>query len=193
MAGFILCLLSLSPALFSQDIPPTGLAVGQEAPLFNAVDYLGNEVDLAKKLNEGPVVLMFYRGVWCPHCNRQLKAMEDSLSFIAQKGGTVIAVTPERVELVEKTARKTKASFHIIHDQNLQIMNDYQVSFQVKQATLERYLQNGIDLQANNGENGAYLPVPATYIIGQDRKIVFAFFDPDYRKRATISSILKYL
>jgi len=72
-------------------------------------------------------------------------------------------------------------------------MEDYKVSYELEDATLQRYLRSGIDLQAYNGENGANLPVPATFVIGQDGKIVFAFFDPDYTKRATIQSILQHL
>ena len=192
-SGLTFFFLLLPWALFSQSVEPTGLAVGDVAPSFSAVDHQGVRVDLSQTLNNGPVVLMFYRGVWCPYCNRQLKQMQDSISFINQKGGTVIAVTPESVEQIQKTSKKSKASFHIVHDQDLKIMEDYKVSYELEDATLQRYLRSGIDLQAYNGENGANLPVPATFVIGQDGKIVFAFFDPDYTKRATIQSILQHL
>ena len=192
-ASLVFLLLLLPYTVFPQTDDPTGLRVGDNAPRFRVLDHQGVKVDLEQTLQQGPVVLMFYRGVWCPYCNRQLKQMQDSISFITQKGGTVIAVTPETVEQIQKTTKKTKASFHVIHDINLKLMRDYKVSYQLEDATLARYLRSGIDIQANNGENGTNLPVPATFVIGQDGKIIFAFFDPDYTKRATIQSILQYL
>ncbi|MEP1781018.1 peroxiredoxin-like family protein, partial [Reichenbachiella sp.] len=157
------------------------------------IDQNGGSFELYEILKKGPVVLMFYRGFWCPHCNKQLSQMEDSLDFITQKGGIVVAVTPEKPESVEKTIDKTGASFKIIHDKDLSIMNIYHVAFNLEEAMLKKYKKWGIDVVEANGDNGPNLPVPATYIIGQDRQILYTFFDPDYKKRATVGKILQNL
>ena len=172
---------------------PDGLKVGEMAPDFNTVDYLGNKVSLKKLLKRGPVVLMFYRGVWCPYCNKQLMQLQDSLELINELSGTVIAVTPETVESIGKTVEKTNAEFRIIHDEDLCIMKAYDVAYELEASVLKRYKKTGINLKDANGKNGANLPVPATYIIGQDGKIVYAFFDPDHKKRATVRKILENL
>ena len=172
---------------------PGGLKIGEKAPDFNAVDYLGNKISLKKLLQRGPVVLMFYRGAWCPYCNKQLMQLQDSLKLINELRGTVIAVTPETVESIGKTVEKTNAEFRIIHDQNLCIMKAYDVAYKLEASVLKRYKKTGIDLEAANGSNGANLPVPATYIINQDGMIVYAFFDPDHTKRATVQKILENL
>lgn len=172
---------------------PFQLNVGDEALNFQGIDQNGKAFELYDALEKGPVVLMFYRGFWCPHCNKQLSQMEDSLNFITDKGGIVVAVTPEKPESINKTIDKTGASFKIIHDKDLSIMNTYHVAFRMEEALLKKYKKWGIDLDSANGENGPNLPVPATYIIGQDKKILFAFFDPDYKKRATVGKILQNL
>lgn len=172
---------------------PFQLNVGDEALNFQGIDQNGKAFELYDALEKGPVVLMFYRGFWCPHCNKQLSQMEDSLNFITDKGGIVVAVTPEKPENINKTIDKTGASFKIIHDKDLSIMNTYHVAFRMEEALLKKYKKWGIDLDSANGENGPNLPVPATYIIGQDKKILFAFFDPDYKKRATVGKILQNL
>lgn len=172
---------------------PGGLNVGDIAPDINTKDYLGNKVSLKQLLQKGPVVLMFYRGYWCPHCNKQLKQLQDSLQLINELGGTVLAVTPESVESIDKTVEKTNAKFRIIQDNNLCLMKAYDVAYKLDKDILDRYRSTGINLEKVNGSNGANLPVPATYIIGQDQKIVYGFFDPDYRKRATVGKILKNL
>lgn len=84
-------------------------------------------------------------------------------------------------------------AFKIIHDKDLTIMNRYHVAFKLEESMLKKYKAYGIDVARSNGDNGPNLPVPATYIIGQDKKILYAFFDPDYKKRATVGKILQNL
>lgn len=172
---------------------PVGLKVGDEAYNFTGIDQFGNTFELNATLQKGPVVLIFYRGSWCPYCNKHLSQLEDSLNFIQEKGGIVVAVTPEKPTGIEKVMERTSASFKIIHDKNLSIMNQYNVTYRLEDSMIEKYKQRGIDISANNGDSGPHLPVPATYIIGQDKKILYAFFDPNYRKRATVGKILQNL
>ncbi len=177
----------------SQAVMPKGLLVGDMAPDFTAKDNKGNTVTLSKQLKKGDVVLIFYRGQWCPFCNRQLSGLNDSLALITGKGAQLMAITPEVMENVGKTVEKTKASFPIIADENLAIMRSYQVAFQVDQDTQDKYKKYGIDFAAANGSNGANLPVPATYVIGKDGKIKYVFFNPDYRKRPSVKDIAEHL
>lgn len=172
---------------------PAGLKAGDKAPLFSAVDQDGNKTDLKKLLKKGDVVLIFYRGQWCPFCNKQLIHLNDSLLMIKEKGATVIAVTPETAENIKLTIGKTKASFPILEDKGMAIMKSYKVNFQVDSNTVAAYKKYGIDFNTVNGANGANLPVPATYIIGKDGIIRYAFFNTDYKKRASIKEILENL
>ena len=190
-------MLSIAVLLFSlvsaQSTDPTGLKVGDMAPMFTGTDNNGKVFSLEAALKKGDVVLMFYRGQWCPYCNKQMSQMNDSLSFITKKGATVVAISPEVQESVVKTIEKTKASFPVISDVQMKIMKDYKVNFAVPQTVIERYKNFGIDFNATNGENGANLPVPATYVIGKNGKIKYVFFNPDYRMRASVKDIAENL
>ncbi len=172
---------------------PKGLSVGDKAPDFTGKDSKGNVFSLDKQLKKGEVVLIFYRGQWCPFCNKQLSSLNDSLQMIVSKGAMLVAVTPETIDNVGKTIGKTKASFPIISDMDLKIMKSYQVDFSVEQATQDRYKKFGIDFAVANGSNGANLPVPATYVIGKDGKIKYVFFNPDYRLRPSVKDIAEHL
>ena len=172
---------------------PEGLKVGDEAPMFSAKNQDGKEMDLKKLLEKGDVVVLFYRGQWCPYCNQQLKKVNDSLEFISAKGATVLAITPETAENVKKTIDKTKASFSIIEDEKLAIMTSYKVNFAVDETTIAKYKNYGIDFEKANGSNSTNLPVPATYIIGKGGKIKYAFFDVNYTKRASVKDIIDHL
>ena len=172
---------------------PKGLNVHDKAPAFSAKDQYGKQIKLEEQLKIGAVVLVFYRGQWCPYCNRQLKALEDSLSFITEKGAKLIAVTPEKPENISKTISKTKATYPILFDEGLKIMRDYDVAFSVDDRTIEKYKGYGIDFTEVNGSNGAKLPVPAVYIINKSGEIIYRFFEADYRKRPSVKEVLDHL
>lgn len=189
----VLSIFSCMSFMYMRQDNPTGLKKGEKAPTFNAKDYNGNEVDLHKLLQKGPVVLMFYRGEWCGYCNKEMSDLQDSLHFITEKGASVIAVTPETNFNISKTIEKTKASFSIIHDERHNIMDLYKTSFVLDSATVKKYKNWNIDLENANGNKDNILPVPATYIIGKDGIIKFVFFDKDYKKRATVKEIINAL
>jgi peroxiredoxin len=179
-------------SLFSQD-QPKGLSISEVAPDFTANDQFGKSINLKSVLSKGTVVLVFYRGEWCPYCNKELKTIEDSLKFITQKKATVLAITPEKQENISKTIEKTKASYSILHDYGLKIMRNYGVSFKIDSLSNLKYKAYGIDFSSANGANGAYLPIPAIYIVNKKGKIIYRYFDVDYRKRPTVKELLSHL
>lgn len=181
-----------SISLFAQE-QPNGLNINDKAPDFTANDQFGKKIILSEEIKKGAVVIIFYRGQWCPYCNKQLKQLEDSLPMIKAKGATVLSITPEKGEGIAKTVAKTKASFSILHDEGMKIMKSYDVAFAVDEKTITAYKKYGIDFNEANGSNGANLPVPAVYIINKDGKIVYRYFDKNYAKRATVKEILSYL
>ena len=172
---------------------PIGLKVNDKAPEFSAKDQNGKTISLQNELKNGKVVLIFYRGQWCPYCNKELKGMQDSLSFITSKGAVVVAVTPELPENISKTIGKTNASYSILSDDGLKIMKAYDVAYAVDPALNEKYKGYGIDLMKANGANGANLPIPAVYIIDTNGNIIYRYFDVDYRNRASVKEIAEHL
>ncbi len=172
---------------------PIGLKVNDKSPEFSAKDQNGKTISLQNELKNGKVVLIFYRGQWCPYCNKELKGMQDSLSFITSKGAVVVAVTPELPENISKTIGKTNASYSILSDDGLKIMKAYDVAYAVDPALNEKYKGYGIDLMKANGANGANLPIPAVYIIDTNGNIIYRYFDVDYRNRASVKEIADHL
>ena len=188
-----LCSVTSYVTAQTETVYPEGLKVGDAAPMFTAKDQNGKTVKLKDALKKGPVVMMFYRGQWCPFCNKQLSHFSDSLQMIMAKGASIMALTPETGENVKRTIEKTKASFPVLEDEGMAIMKMYKVNFAVDENTIAKYKGYGIDFDKANGSNGANLPVPATYIIGIDGLIKYVFFNKDYRKRASVQEILNNL
>jgi peroxiredoxin len=195
MTRLLLALLLVSAANVYAQEKPEGLFINSKAPDFKAKDQNGNDVVLKDLRKKGPVVIIFYRGYWCPYCSKELQKLEDSLQAIKDKGAQLIAITPEKPEGIAKTVEKTKVSYSIISDEELKIMKAYGVAFQVDDKTLARYKMANIDLAANNGHKpgAVYLPVPAVYIINKDGEISYRFFDPDYKNQASVKEILNNL
>ncbi|MBK7474708.1 MAG: AhpC/TSA family protein [Haliscomenobacter sp.] len=170
---------------------PKGLEVGQKAPDFQGQDQYGQSVSLDSLLKEGPVVLIFYRGDWCPVCNRYLGRFQDSLHMIISAGGQVLAVTPETNDNIQNTLAKSKVGLKVMSDRDEKVMDAYGVKFRVTKGYQNRIkLGLGDDIAINNGQEEANLPVPATYIIGRDGIIRFRQFDLDYRVRASIQDMI---
>ncbi|TSJ43451.1 AhpC/TSA family protein [Mucilaginibacter corticis] len=192
MKKFILItfLLFGSASLFAQ----AGLKKCEQAPEFTGKDNYGKALDLKKLLKTNKsVVLFFYRGQWCPYCNKHIQRLQDSLQLLTGKGAYVIGVTPETSENISKTVGKTHASFSIIQDKGYKIMKAYDVNYVMDQDMVTKYKGYGIDLEQNNGNTDHVLPVPATYVIDKTGKLIFVHFDKDYRNRPSIRSIAEVL
>ncbi|MBB1286395.1 AhpC/TSA family protein [Flavisolibacter sp. BT320] len=172
---------------------PEGLFINSKAPEFKMKDQSGVEVSLKELRKKGPVVLLFYRGAWCPFCNRQLKGLQDSLGMLYTRGAQVVAITPELPEGIDSTVKKTGAIFPILHDQDLKVSSAYQVVYNVDERTVGRYKTGGIDLLKVNGQRSAMLPVPAVYIINTEGSVTYRYFNENYRTRVSVQEILKNL
>ena len=174
---------------------PEGLFIHSKAFDFKAKDLTGENVNLKDLRKKGPVVIVFYRGNWCPYCNKELSRLQDSLQLIKDKGASLVAITPESQEGIIKTAEKTKAQFPIIYDEDMKIMKAYDVAYKVDEKTVARYKNFDIDLAANNNQKpeDGFLPVPAVYIVDKEGSITYRYFEPDYKKRPSVKEILKNL
>ncbi|GAA4017852.1 peroxiredoxin-like family protein [Hymenobacter fastidiosus] len=184
--------LALPQASRAQQTPArtaAPLAVGSVAPAFKGKDAAGRPVELKQLLKKGPVVLYFYRGQWCPYCNKQLSQLQDSLQLLTAKGAQVVVITPETQQNIGKTAKKTRAAFPIVQDQGFVIMTAYHTAFTVDPATVLKYKGFGVDLKQANASSDDVLPVPATYVIGRDGRIKFTYFNPDYRQRVSVRRV----
>ncbi len=169
------------------------LKVGDKAPLFLTTSYNNNKIDLTEMLKKGKVVIVFYRGAWCPYCNKHMSHLQDSLGLILEKGASLLTISPEVESSIVKTVSKTKASFEIIHDSAYVIMKKYGVAFKVNDSTVKKYKLFGIDLEESNGNKDNILPVPATIIINQDGLISYIHFDENYKYRLPVKQIINNL
>lgn len=173
---------------------PKGLNVGDKAPeiTFTTVD--DKKETLASYYEKQPIVVIFYRGYWCPVCNKHLSEFAKKATEIEVAGAKLIAISSESSENVEKTKKQTGANFTIISDADGSIMKAFDVNFKVTndyQAMIQDKLHASI--AETNANKKPELPVPATFIINKSGKVVFKQFNPDYKLRASVDDILNNL
>jgi peroxiredoxin len=171
-----------------------GLEIGAQTPELTAIDQNGEPYSLLDSLTNGPVVIIFYRGQWCPICNRHLSSIQDSLPLILAKGASVIAISPEKQEYLNETVEKTGAAFTLLTDVDHQISDAFDLT--IDPTKTQRIMYNtilGANLENAHTDSDQKLPIPATYIIGQDGRVLWRQFDPDYKKRSTVAAILEQL
>ena len=169
---------------------PEGLFLGSKAPDFKTVDQFDRSLHLREFAKKKPVLLLFYRGYWCPHCTRLLTRLQDSLSYFTEKGVTVVAVSPESKESQLKTLEKTKAGFSLVQDSSLLISQLYDVNYFLSDNQLARYRSGAIDLMKINYPNPTALPVPSLYVIGKDYTITYRFFDPEHKRKINVAELI---
>jgi peroxiredoxin len=166
--------------------------VGDTAAFFALPNASGVPVDLKELLAEGPVVITWYRGGWCPYCNLTLARMQEELPRFKAAGATLIALTPERPDSSLTTAEKNDLEFEILSDLGNSVARQYGVVFTLTDDVAKSY-QDGFDLHGYNDDASNELPLAATYVIGTDGVITYAFLHADYRERAEPRDILEAL
>jgi len=193
MKNLLILIISLLTGVVTTQELTSTLQVGDIAPDFHGINQTEDLVNLSESLNKGPVVLIFFRGSWCYYCNKHISKFQDSLEYVLEKGASIIAVSPQIPEYNHKTIRKTGATFSVLHDEGYQIMDAYHVSFTMDEKIINKYRRFGRHIDRANANKEYILPVPATFIIGEDRVIRYIQYDPNYKNRSTVAEVLENL
>lgn len=173
---------------------PEGLAVGSNLAAVNYTDADGNTKDFAQLYAEKPLVVIFYRGYWCPVCNKYLSNFAQESSKINDAGANIVAIAPETYDNVDKTAANTGIDFTVISDADGSLMRAFDVDFSVTESYDQMINEKlNASIAETNAAESAELPVPATFIIDTDGKIMYKHFNPDYTQRASIDDIVAAL
>lgn len=174
-------------------IESRALRVGALAPELTLPDALGRQIRLADLWQQGPLVLIFYRGGWCPYCNLELRAWQQHLAALERVGGQLVAVSPQTPDNSLSTAEKNELAFPVLSDSALQAATAFGLAFEMPPELIELYSSVGNDLPVLNGNGRWVLPVPATYVMGRDGRIVFSHVESDYRERAEPLDVLSLI
>jgi len=179
-------------AVVNAQITINALQKGEKAQDFTLTNATGEQISLYQELKKGPVILMWYRGGWCPYCNLTLRAMQSMLPAFKAGGAQLFAITPESPDKSLSTAEKNELQYEILTDKDNALARNYGVVFKLTD-DVKKYYEDGFGLSEYNGNDKGELPLAATYVIGTDSIVTFAFLDADYRNRAEPIEVLNAL
>lgn len=169
------------------------LQAGQRAPNFTLPDAAGQPVSLAALLAAGPVVLVFYRGNWCPYCNVQLRAYNQALASFEALNATLVAVSPQTPDLTSLTVEEKELRFPVLSDLGNAVAKQYGLAFQVGEAVYHTLHGVGIDLAVFNGDDSGELPLTGTFVIARDGTVAWAATDANFKLRPDPAVLLDVL
>ncbi|MGW2565992.1 peroxiredoxin-like family protein [Streptomyces sp. NPDC001537] len=169
------------------------LTVGAQAPRFSLPTATGQTVSLDSLLTDGPVVLTFYRGAWCPYCNIALRSLQHHHEAITARGARLVAVSPQVPDESLTLTEKHALAFDVLSDIGSHTAKQYGLAFDLPDDLAAVYDKLGFDLQRVNDGHPRTLPLPATYVIDREGTIRWAFVDTDYTTRAEPADILAAL
>jgi peroxiredoxin len=169
------------------------LKVGEQAPDFTLPNAVGRPVSLGRALEKGPVVVTFYRGIWCPYCNLQLKAYQKVLPQILKLGASLLAVSPQNPDKSQATLLNNFLQYEVLSDSENAVARQFGLVYQVPEWVRSLYLSFGVDLPAFNGDQSWELPIPGTFLVDGERRILLAYADSDPRNRLEPKALLDAL
>lgn len=163
---------AIQPLMIGQPIPETPLRTMNGEPF-----------SLRAAAQEQQVVLIYYRGGWCPYCNvhlQQLQAIEPQLRRL---GYRIIAVSADKPSRLQQSMAQNQLTYTLLSDASMQTADAFGIAYKVDQPTLQMLGSNGMDIEEASGRKHHMLPVPSVFLIGTDGIIDFVYANPDYRVR----------
>ncbi len=180
-------------AIAALGLEAQSLQVGDMLPAIALPSATGQTVTITELLSQGPVVITFYRGGWCPYCNLELRALQQALPQIQALGAQLVAITPEIPDNSLSTQEKNALTFEVLSDRGNSIARQLGLVFALPEVLRPLYEGFGIDLPATNGDETFELPVPATYVVDSHGTVVHRFVNADYTQREDPEKIVAVL
>jgi peroxiredoxin len=174
-------------------LPNPGIHKGEKVPDFRLKNAFGKEIRLYDELQKGPVVLVFYRGAWCPFCNMHLHVLQENLEVFKKYGAQLITVTPQTPDKSADQIKKDGYPFEVLSDLDNTVMKAYKLYFDMPQALLDIYKKHGLDIEAYNGSKRTGLPIPGSFVIDQKGIVRAMQAQTDYKIRMEPEAIIETL
>lgn len=177
-----------SPPRDPHDVKP--LTAGVDAPAFSARTVAGERYQFDPRSLRQPVLLIFYRGGWCPYCNAHLGQLRTAQPKLAKLGYEVLFLSADRPELLRSSLKEKDLPYTILSDAEMRAARAFGIAFRVDDETVKRYKEWNVDLEKASGQTHHELPVPAVFVIDRTGTIRFAHWNPDYKVRISAEELL---
>jgi peroxiredoxin len=179
--------------LAKKKVGENAIEVGEEFPEFSLINCEGTELRSQDLLSDSRfLIVSFYRGGWCPYCQRELKALNESLPEFERYNAKMVAITPEKPEKAKETREEYAPHMTILHDDHCNFAERVGLAFELPE-TLKKTYEEDLDIHVSDFNGDYRLPVPATYVMDSEMKVIKRFVDIDYKERLDPSEIIETL
>ncbi|KIX22464.1 alkyl hydroperoxide reductase [Flavobacterium sp. 316] len=179
--------------LESSNLVNQALKTGDKIPTIELPNATSKIISIQEQIKKGKVIIAFYRGGWCPYCNLELKALQEILPQIKEKGASLIAITPETPDNSLNTIEKNNLEFEVLTDKDNKTASKFNLTYKLPKELLDIYLNFGINLEKSNNNQLGELPIAATYVVDTKGTIIFDYIKEDYKLRASTEAIIASL
>ncbi len=170
--------------LAQSGIVENAISVGDKAPGFTLENSKGEHISLGELLENGSVVLSFNRGNWCPFCNLEFKALQESVTEIRKAGANLVVISPQLPIMSRELKNKSGFEYDILYDKGNQVAKEFGIAFALPESLRSIHEAFGMDIPAHNGDNTFELPLAATYVINKKGKVIYAYLNANWMERA---------
>jgi peroxiredoxin len=185
------CFLLAGTLLARAETVPSAAKVGDSVPAVTLRTVEDKEVSLRRLVSQKPAVLVFYRGGWCPFCNRQLQSLAGIEEDLTKEGVQLIAISMDQPSKLRETMQKDKLDYTLLSDSNASAVKAFGISYKVDDATLEKMKSHKVDLDAAAGNSNHILPHPAVFVVDTEGVIRFAHANTDFKVRLAPAKVLE--
>lgn len=176
-----------------RDPTASGLQVGEVAPDFTLPDATGASVHLKDRLDDGPTVVVFYRGAWCPFCDLHLRGLQAALGDVRARGASLIAISPQAPDASLSLTDKLSLEFDLLSDLDQAVSRSWRLQFELPAELHDTYRSMGMALDEHNADGSWKIPIPATFVLDGDGVVRARHVDPNYRERMDPADVLAAL
>lgn len=167
-----------------------GVPVGKAAPGFTLPDIEGKPVSLEALREKGPVLVVFYRGGWCPFCNGQIHELSRRAGDFEKLGVQLVAISVDKPDRAAVTRATWKIPFPVLSDSDAKAHEAWRVVHQVKKPELEKLKGFGLDIEAWSGKTHHKIAIPAVFLVDREGVVRWAHADRDYKKRPDVDQVV---
>lgn len=160
---------------------------------FELPDATGAMVKSLDLRTRGPLLIVFYRGAWCPFCNLTLRAFQERYSGITSRGVSLVAISPQTPDHSLSLQEKHNVRFPVLSDSGNKVAQQFGIVFELDGDLKVVQEQFGVDISSFNGDYSFQLPVPATFLVSMDGKVLDSFVEVDYRKRLAPETAIAWI
>lgn len=171
----------------------SSLQPGQTITDFELPDATGKIVSSARLRRSGPLLILFYRGTWCPFCNLTVQAYQGRLQAFQERGVTLVAISPQTPDNSLTLQQKHSLNFPLLSDRGNTVARQFGIVFQLDPALKQVQEQFGVDIPSYNGDDRFELPIPGTFLVSSDGRILKSFVEADYMKRLAPETAIEWI